>query len=295
VSVEVATPAVAGPSRPGAAGRPGPAPAWPAGDGALAALRRHWPEYLIEAAGLGVFMVSACVLATVLEHPRSPVRAAVADPLLRRVPMGLAMGLTALAIIHSPWGRRSGAHLNPSVTLTFWRLGKVAPWDAAFYAGAQLLGAVAGVAAAAVPLGAGLAHPAVRYAITVPGAAGAAAAFAAELLMTFVLMTVVLAVSNRPGLERLTGACAAVLVATFIVVEAPLSGMSLNPARTVGSAVHAGIWTALWVYLVAPAVGMLAAAELHLATRGTVRCAKLDHGRAPRCIFRCGYSRPPEA
>jgi aquaporin Z len=80
-------------------------------------------------------------------------------------------------------------------------------------------------------------------------------------------------------------------VASYIVLEAPLSGMSLNPARTVGSAVHAHVWTALWVYITAPLVGMLAAAQLYVATRGTPRvlCAKLHHENPQRCIFQCHY------
>jgi aquaporin Z len=260
----------------------------------LATLRRHWPEYLMEATGLGVFMISACVFATVLEHPGSPVRQAVADPLLRRIPMGLAMGATAVAIVYSRWGQRSGAHLNPAVTLTFWRLGKVPGWDAVFYVLAQFAGGIAGVGVAAAGLGPAVAHPAVRYAATAPGPGGRGVAFAAEALMTLILMTVILIVSNRPGLSRFTGLCAAALVATFIIVEAPLSGMSLNPARTVASAVHATRWTALWVYLTAPLLGMLVAAELHVALRGrhAVRCAKLHHDNAQRCIFRCGYGTP---
>jgi aquaporin Z len=245
----------------------------------------------MEAAGLGLFMVSACLFATLLEHPDSPGRRTIADGMLRRIPMGLAMGATAVAIVYSRWGQRSGAHLNPAVTLTFWRLGKVRGWDAAFYVAAQFAGGIAGVGVAAAALGPRLAHPAVNYAATVPGSAGLGVAFLAELLMTFVLMTVILAVSNRPDLNRFTGLCAAALVACYIVVEAPLSGMSLNPARTVGSAAHAGVWTGLWVYLTAPLVGMLAAAQLHVATRGrlAVRCAKLHHENAQRCIFRCGY------
>jgi len=259
--------------------------------GALAAVGEHWPEYLIEATGLGLFMVSACLFATLLEHPSSPVRQGVMNAMIRRIPMGLAMGLTAVAIIYSPWGQRSGAHLNPSVTLTFWRLGKVRPWDGLFYVAAQLAGAIAGVRVAAVLLGTGLAHPAVNYAATIPGAAGAGVAFVAELLMTFVLMTVVLTVSNRPALNRFTGLFAGALVASYIVLEAPLSGMSLNPARTVGSAVHAQVWTALWVYVTAPLVGMLAAAQLYAATQGTQRvlCAKLHHENRQRCIFQCNY------
>src|SRR5215470_6630855 len=118
-----------------------------------AALRQHWPEYLIEAGGLGFFMVSACVFATLLEYPGSPVRHAIVDAMLRRIPMGLAMGVTAMAIVYSRWGQRSGAHLNPAVSLTFWRLGKVEGWDALFYIAAQFVGAIVGVGIAATALG----------------------------------------------------------------------------------------------------------------------------------------------
>jgi aquaporin Z len=279
---------------PRAAGRPDTTPqaALPRSDsGALGALRHHWPEYLIEGAGLGLFLLSACLFATLLEHPSSPIRQTVMNAMLRRIPMGLAMGLTAVAIVYSRWGQRSGAHLNPALTLTFWRLGKVRGWDAAFYVAAQFVGGVIGVGVAAAALGLRLAHPAVNYAATVPGAGGVGVAFGAEFLMTFVLMTVVLSVTNRPGLNRFTGLFAGALVASYIILEAPLSGMSLNPARTVGSAIYAHVWTALWVYFAAPLLGMLAAAQLYVATRGlpAVLCAKLHHENEQRCIFRCNY------
>ena len=93
----------------------------------LDALKQHWPEYLMEAAGLGIFMIAAGVGATLLEYPASPVRQAIGDLLVRRILMGLAMGLTAIGIIYSPWGQQSGAHINPSVTAIFFRLGKVKP------------------------------------------------------------------------------------------------------------------------------------------------------------------------
>jgi len=82
--------------------------------------KRHWPEYLIEAACLGLFMISAFGFATLLEHPASPVHQALPNSLLRRFLMGLAMGGTAICIIYSPWGKQSGAHINPSTTLTFY-------------------------------------------------------------------------------------------------------------------------------------------------------------------------------
>lgn len=255
------------------------------------ALTRHWPEYLMEAAGLGFFMVSACLFTIVLEHPASPLRQAIGEPLLRRVLMGMAMGGTAVAIIYSPWGQQSGAHLNPAVTLTFFRLGKVRGWDALFYVAAQFLGGAGGVLLVAAVLGVALAHPSVLYAATLPGVGGPGVAFAAEVVIAFGLMLAVLAASNSDRLARFTGLFAGLLVATYITIEAPLSGMSMNPARTVASALPGRLWTALWVYFTAPPLGMLLAAQLYLAVKGAggVICAKLHHQNARRCIFRCGY------
>jgi aquaporin Z len=252
------------------------------------ALRRHWPEYLMEAAGLGLFMVSACVFGTILEHPGSPVRHALADGTVRRVLGGLAMGATAAALIYSPWGQRSGAHLNPSVTLAFLRLGKVKGPDALFYMAAQAAGGVLGVVLTAAALRGALAHPAVNWATTVPGPSGVRAAFVAEAAISFGLMLAVLAVSSS-RFARVTGLAAAVLVATWISVESPLSGMSMNPARTVAAALPSGIWAAAWIYFIAPPLGMLGAAQaFSTLTRGRARhCAKLDHPTGVRCIF-CG-------
>jgi aquaporin Z len=205
--------------------------------------------------------------------------------------MGLAMGLTAVALIYSPWGRRSGAHLNPSVTLTFLRLGKIAPWDAVFYAAAQFAGGAAGVLAAAIAWGMAAGDPAVNYAATRPGPAGPGIAFAAETVISFVLMLVILGVSNRRSIARFTGLFAGALVAAWIALEAPFSGMSMNPARTLASALPAGVFDALWIYFLAPPLGMLLGAQAYAALRGerAVRCAKLHHDNAARCIFRCGY------
>jgi aquaporin Z len=257
----------------------------------MRAAARHWPEYLMEAAGLGLFMVSACVFTILLEHPASPVRAALDDGTLRRFFIGIAMGLTAIAIIYSPWGKQSGAHLNPAVTLTFLRLGKIAPPDAAFYVLAQFVGGVAGVALVAAAAESLVADPAVNYVVTLPGPDGVMQAFLAEAVISFCLMLVVLSAINVRSIARYTGLFAGGLVATYITIEAPFSGMSMNPARTLGSAAAADLWTALWVYFAAPPLGMLAAAELYLRRkgRGAVLCCKLHHDNGKRCIFHCRW------
>jgi len=258
---------------------------------ALSALRAHWPEYLMEAALLGAFMISACVFGVLLEHPASPLNQAIENPLVRRSLSGIAMGCTLIGIVCSPWGRRSGAHLNPAVTLTFLTLGKIEAWDAVFYIASQFAGGLAGVVVAEVLLGAPLAHGAINYAVTVPGMAGAAAAFWGEALISFLMMSVILAVSNTRTLTRFTGLFAGALLAAFITFEAPLSGVSLNPARTLGSAMAAGEWTSIWLYFIAPPLAMLVAGQVFLLHRGahSVFCAKLHHDNHQRCIFRCNY------
>jgi aquaporin Z len=266
--------------------------AWPAG--ARRALASHWPEYLLEALGLGLFMISACVFTVLLEHPASPARQAMDDGLLRRLLIGVAMGLTAIALIYSPIGKRSGAHMNPAVTFTFWRLGKVQAWDAGFYALFQFIGGLAGVLLSAWVLGQMLvADSAVNYAVTVPGQPGRWVAFGAELAISSGLMLVVLLISNRPTLNRYTGLFAGALVATCITFEAPLSGMSMNPARSLASALPAQMWSDLWIYFLAPPLGMMLAAEVYLLTRGeqSVLCCKLHHENDERCIFNCRYHR----
>jgi aquaporin Z len=254
------------------------------------AFRTHWPEYLLEGLGLGLFMMSAVAFAVLLFHPGSPLGPG--DPLMRRVAMGIAMGLTAVALVYSPIGRRSGGHFNPAVTLAFLRLERMERPDAAWYIVFQVMGGITGMVVAAMVFGAPIAHASVNYVVTVPGPAGVGVAFAAEATISSILMTVVLAASNQARLAPFTGVLAGTLVATFIAFEAPLSGMSMNPARTLASAVPAGVWTSAWIYLVAPVCGMLIAVQLYARGQRPVHCAKLYHPRGVRCIFRCDYAEP---
>ena len=249
------------------------------------ALKHHWPEYLMEAAELAIFMISAGVFTILLYHPGSPAVRAIPPEFIRRVLMGLAMGLTLVGLVFSPWGKQSGAHMNPAFTLTFYRLGKIAPWDAIYYVTAQFAGGVAGIGIVALIAGRLLAHPSVNYAPTIPGTAGAGVAFAAEALISFVLVFVVLVVSNTQKIARFTGVFAGACVAAFIIFESPLSGMSINPARTVGSAVLPGLWTGIWIYFLAPPLGMLLAAAAYTGLSRRVACAKYHHQNNKRCIF----------
>lgn len=255
----------------------------------MSAVRTHWPEYLIEGACLGVFMLSACVCGVVLEHPSSPIHQAIADPFLRRVVMGIAMGVTAIGLIYSPWGKQSGAHMNPAVTTAFFRLGKVKKEDAGFYVLAQFIGGILGVMVAHAMLGNFLRDPAVNFVATLPGRWGELPAFVGEFVIAFIMMMMILLVTERAALASYSGVFAGTLVALYITFEAPISGMSLNPARTFGSAFAAMRWDAVWIYFTAPTLGMLAAAEAFVRIKGhqPVACAKLHHRNTRRCIH-CG-------
>jgi aquaporin Z len=255
----------------------------------LRTFRAHRPEYLCEAAELGLFMISAGLFTILFHHPNSPVLNLIPSQFTRRMLTGIAMGGTAVALVFSPLGKRSGAHFNPAVTLTFWRLGKVKNWDAIFYIIAQFIGAIAGVFTVTLFVRRPLSHPAVNYVATLPGMQGVVVAFVAEFVIAFVLMSVVLRVSNTPGIARYTGVFAGALVATFITLESPLSGMSMNPARTFGSALIGDLWTGLWIYFTAPVLAMQLAGAVYLRGEGTVYCAKYHHYNRHRCIFNCRF------
>jgi aquaporin Z len=256
--------------------------------GARAAARErrwHFPEYALEAAELGLFMLSAVLVVALVEHPASALRQAVPGALARRLLIGIAMGLTAVLLIYSPWGKRSGAHMNPAVTLTFLRLGKIAPRDALMYIAAQFIGATLGVHIAGVLLGDVIRDPAVNFVITQPPPGGVALAFVAEAAISALLMRVVLWTTRSPRLSPFTGLFCGALVAAYITFEAPLSGMSLNPARSFGSAIVAGQLRDLWLYLSAPPLGMWLAALAAGRERRAPGCAKLQHDTRVHCIF----------
>ena len=234
-------------------------------------------------------MVSAGTFAVLLDSPGSPVHQAIASPELRRVLGGIAMGLTAIAIIYSPWGQRSGAHMNPAVTLTFLHLRKVKTRDALCYIAAQFVGGTVGVLLVWSMLGRAFADAPVQFVATVPGETGVLAALVAEFAISFGMMTMILASSSSPRWQRHTGVFAGLLVAAYISLEAPLSGMSMNPARTFASAAPTGMFGWMWLYVAAPVLGMLSAAFLRqrLFAATPLPCAKLDHASTQRCIH-CG-------
>lgn len=250
---------------------------------------KNWRIFAKDGALLGIFMMAACAAVGLIEHPASPVRQAIVWDFPRRSLVGFLMGVTAVVLIYSPWGKQSGAFMNPAVVIGHWRLKRLTTSDAVGYAIAQFVGGAIGVAIPAMLARRWVMNPAVQYVVTVPGSYGLLAAWVGEFVIALVMMSVVLFINRIPRLAPATGVFAATLLWIYITFEAPLSGMSLNPARTFGSALFAGVWTGWWIYLTAPVVGMLCGIELHrLITREHQRlCGKLNHSRHVRCFIAC--------
>jgi aquaporin Z len=245
----------------------------------------------MEATELGALMLSTCVWGTLVYSDESLFQSLRLSAVSKSTVMGIAVAVTTFMIIRSPFGRRSGAHMNPSVTLTFLWLGRVHRWDAAWYIAAHFIGAIAGVLAARQILGLRLSDPSVQYMVTVPGEHRSAITFLGEFLLSAILMAVVLYSSNHRRLARLTPTLVAILTILFFVLSPSKSGFSINPARTLSSALFAANWQGVWIYFAAPCLGMLSAAAIYVKTVGLNRvyCAKLFHDMRSVCPFRCQF------
>jgi aquaporin Z len=255
--------------------------------GVTASLRLHWPEYLMETGEISLFMFCTCSFATLTATPGFPGQAFFHQRHRPPCANGIGHRRYSHGAHHESMGQEIRRAYQPRHDVRVLPAGKLRPWDALFYGVAQFSGATVGVALATFLLRGAPGHDTVRYAVTAPGVYGAAVAFAAELAISFILMITVLLVTNHERLARYTPYFVGSLYAVYIAFETPLSGMSMNPARTFGPAAYGGYWHALWIYFIAPTVGMLAAAETFLRIRRGVApyCAKLHHANHERCIF----------
>jgi aquaporin Z len=248
------------------------------------------PEYLIEAWGLGTFMVSAGVFATLIYTDVANIPILIPNAFLRDIIMGIITGITAISIIYSPWGKRSGAHLNPAVTITFFRLGKLTRIDTFFYCLFQFLGGILGVYLVALVFGSpfvSLPPEGLNYIVTQPGKAGPIGAIITEIVIAYIMMTMVLIVSNNRKFGYLTGLFAGILVTFYVIFAAPYSGFSMNPARSFASAFLANWWNFYWIYYFVPPLSMLVAAEVYLwFTRDSSKniCGKLCPNNQTPCL-----------
>jgi aquaporin Z len=255
-----------------------------------ATLRRHWPEYGIEALFLALFVLVAGMVSAWLQAPGGAHASLPVDLPARRVLAGVTVGLVLMAMIYSPWGRRSGAHLNPAITLAYLRLGKIGKWDAGFYLLAQVGG---GLVAVALLRGGALlpsAVPPTSLSASI-GPSGEWAAFATELVLSASAMLLVLFTTNHASWFRFTGMLYGLLVMLIVACSAPLAGFGMNLARLFAVDVSGDFAAVQWLNLLPPLLGMQLAVEAYrlFTGRTQVLCAKLAHNTRGRCIFRCQH------
>jgi aquaporin Z len=252
-------------------------------------MRRNLSAYACEFAGTALMLFVGVLAVAFMWAPGSPVPP-IHNAVLRRLITGLIFAGGATAVVYSPLGQRSGGHINPAVTIAFWRLGKVGTRDAIAYIAAQFAGALAGSYAAALAFRALVLG--VQYAATVPGEGYTwGEALAAETAITFLLVFTIFVCVNKPRIAPRTGIIAGTLVALLVMIEAPVTGTSLNPARTLGPAILVPVYTGLWIYFLGPIAGALVAVAAYKGQwgRSTV-CAKLYHTEKFPCPFDdCGY------
>lgn len=210
------------------------------------------------------------------------------DPGLRRLITGFIFGTIGALIAVSPLGRVSGAHLNPTVTFSFVLMGRMR-WR---HAGGYVLAQLAGAAAGSIPLLAwGSLGRSVQFGSTAPGAGSTDwIALLGEAAATFVMLICLFFFLSRRNIRRYTPLLFPVLYALLVFLEAPLSGTSTNPARSLGPSLISGDWHSWWIYWVGPALGVLLAVGIHTRTwlgKLEIEVAKLYHfEHDPHGVFR---------
>jgi aquaporin Z len=234
-----------------------------------------WPLFLSEAIGTALLVLVGLSWVVLMFGDGSPLPRVVPDEGLRRAITGFLFGTTGALIALSPVGKLSGAHINPAVTVAFWLMGKIEAGTLVGYVAAQLVGACLG----ALPLLAwGRMGQSVAFGATVPGAGyGAGAALVGEAVTTATMVALLAAFLGFRRLRRFTPAIFPFLYCFMVWAEAPVSGTSTNPARTVGPAVVSGLWNGWWVYWVGPLAGTLVATFVVSRHARRIEVAKLYH------------------
>jgi aquaporin Z len=240
--------------------------------------RLHPRLYLAEGAGTALLLLFGLSVVIAFFAPGSVLATLLPSAALRRALAGAGFGTVGALITISPLGRISGAHINPAVSFAFWLEHKLAWRDAVGYAAAQLSGASVG--GAGLLLWGAMGRSVQFGASTVGPGVSVWLALAGEVLATAALVLTIFITAAHRRTRRFTPWTLPPLFAWLVWWEAPWSGASTNPARSLGPVLLTGDWSHFWIYLLGPLLGAaLAVTLLRLQIFGPhrVQVARLFH------------------
>jgi len=234
-----------------------------------------WRLFLSEFIGTAALVLVGLTLVILMFGTGTPTRSLIPSEGLRRLITGFFFGTTGACIALSPVGKVSGAHINPAVTLAFRLMGKLDLRTTLGYVTAQLTGAVVG----SLPLLVwGAMGKSVDFGATSPGPGTTlSTALLGEAITTLTMVSLLAVFLGFRKIRPFTPAIFPPLYAIMVWAEAPISGTSTNPARSLGPAVVSGQWTGWWIYWVGPLAGMLLAVLACSMLAKRIEVAKLYH------------------
>jgi aquaporin Z len=241
--------------------------------------------FLAEVAGTGLLLLLGLSSVILMFGVGSPIEQFLPSLALRRSLNGIVFGSIGAAIALSPIGKVSGAHINPIVTMGFWLMGKLRTRAAIGYVLAQFVGATLG----SLPLLLwGRLGKSINFAVTLPGKGYTVpVVIMGEVAATFCLISAMCVFLAFHRLRRFTPAMIPVLFAIMNPIEAGISGVSVNPARSFGPSVISGVWTGWWIYWVGPLLGGLLAIAACNVFAKRITVAKLYYFDSdPHGVFR---------
>ena len=231
--------------------------------------------FLAEMSGTGLLLLIGLSSVIFMFAETSPFVALVPSLTLRRVMNGFFFGSVGAMLAISPIGKISGAHVNPIVTMGFWLMGKLTGRTAIGYVVAQFCGAILGC----LPLLLwGSMGRSISYGVTTPGKGySLPVVISGEVATTFCLIAVLCIFLGFHRLRRYTPLMIPCLFAVMVPLEAGISGISVNPARSFGPSVISGVWNSWWIYWIGPLIGGLLAILACNSLAKRIEVAKLYH------------------
>lgn len=231
--------------------------------------------FVSEFFGTALLLIGGLSLVIFMFGTGSPMAKLIPEIKIRQMMTGFLFGSIGASIALSPIGKLSGAHINPAVTMVFWLFRKIEGRLTITYIFAQLTGAIVGCLPLIIW---GQMGRSIDFGVTIPGAGySVQAALLGEVITTFALVTLLVVFIGFRQIRRFTPYMIPVLYGIMVPLEADISGISTNPARSLGPAVISGQWDAFWIYIIGPMTGALLASFACSLLAKRITIAKLYH------------------